>query len=105
MAKIKVAGVCATTVAANPHKNLRTLTRWSENAARSGADLVVFPEMYVTGLATDSAYEANLASKDSFLSLAESIPGPITAELAALARRLGIFICAGMLEKEVLQEF
>jgi len=100
MAKIKVASVCATTVASNPQKNLQTLARWAEQAARSNADLVVFPEMYVTGLATDSAYEANLASKESFLALAEPVPGPITTELASLACRLGIFICAGMIEQE-----
>jgi len=105
MTKIKVAAVCPTMVAGDPQKNLQTLTRWSEQAASENADLVMFPEMYVTGLATDSAYEANLASKDIFLSLAEPIPGPITEELTAISRRLGIFLCAGMLEKEGDQSF
>ncbi len=54
-------------------------------------DLIVFPELAVTGPV--SSYEA--ASTQ-----AESIPGPITSRLQALAAQSGAYLIAGLIERD-----
>src|SRR5205085_11713406 len=57
-----------------------------EDAARRGARLVVLPEVFAwRGARTDES------------AIAEPVPGPTTERLAALARRLGVWLCAGSL--------
>ena len=55
-----------------------------ESIALSGASLVVFPELCLTGLNKN---------------LSETVPGPSTEALAAKAKELGIFVVVGLLEK------
>ena len=70
--------------ATNLHK-IETLTR---EAKRQGADLAVFPELSLTGyVLLDQVYE-----------LAETIPGPTTKKVEALAKETGMHIVFGMPE-------
>jgi len=57
-----------------------------EEAARRGARLVVLPEVF--------AWRGGRADERG---IAEPIPGPTTERLGALARRLGVWLCAGSL--------
>ncbi len=57
-----------------------------EAKARDGAELVVFPELAVTGLADPAAS-------------AQPIPGPITDRLCQLAAQLDLYLVCGMAER------
>lgn len=72
--------------------NLENIVHMTESAARRGADLVLFPEAALTGL-------INRDDPESDLPLGESIPGDLTARVAAMARGLGIFVGMGLLER------
>ena len=64
------------------------LTRIEElviEARKDGADLVVFPERAVTGFESPAA---------------QSVPGPATDRLVALAAKHGIYIVAGLAEQD-----
>ena len=67
-------------------ENLETASRYVEQAARDGAQLVVLPELFNC-----------LASFQQILSQAETIPGPTSEAMSRLARRLGITLLAGSL--------
>jgi len=100
MSRITVASVCSLMGLSDPARNMQTLDRWCRRAQQAGADLVLFPEMFITGYGEDFMYANGYADKERFLSLAQVVPGPITEALAGLAGELGIFICAGLLEEE-----
>jgi predicted amidohydrolase len=72
-------------------RNLEKIDANIERAAKAGANLVVFPELALTGYACG----------DDFFDLAEPVPGPgpSTAHLAETARRLGVHIIWGMPER------
>lgn len=70
--------------------NLAEITRLAELAADRGAGLVVFPEY--------SSYFTPKAGAD-WVDAAQSVGGPFTEALAALADRLGVHLVAGMIER------
>lgn len=73
----------------NKAENLETALRLIDQAAATGARLVVLPEIW-TYLGSDEGNRAN----------AEPIPGPISDALAERARRHGIYVHGGsMLEQ------
>jgi predicted amidohydrolase len=58
-------------------------------AARARCDLLCFPELFTTGFVPER-----------FQELAEPIPGPSTERLGSMARHAGLFLVAGLLEKD-----
>lgn len=72
----------------NKAKNLETMEEVTALAKDQGAKLVIFPEMCLTGYVV----------KDQLYDLAETIPGPSTKKVQALARRTGMHIVFGMPE-------
>lgn len=102
---LKVASICPLMRLADPAENLRTLACWAEKAAAAGANLILFPEMFISGCAPAEMYGKGLADKDDLLNTAEPIPGPSTIQLVDLSRRLGIAICSGMLERDGTRRF
>ena len=70
--------------------NLAEITRLTELATGRGARLVVFPEY--------SSYFTPQPGADR-VDAAQSVRGPFTGALAALADRLGVHIVAGMIER------
>ena len=69
--------------------NLATFDRYIERAAGQGADLVIFPELALTGYACG----------DAFFDVAEPVPGPSTEHLIATARRHNVHVIWGMPER------
>lgn len=69
--------------------NIRKMATYITKASKQKADLVIFPELSVTGYTTrDRTYE-----------LAETIPGPSTQKIDTLAKQNNIHIIYGMIEK------
>lgn len=73
-------------------RNLEKVIESLEAAARAGAKLVVFPECALTGYCFTSREEAG--------PLAETVPGPSTEKLAAVAKALDCTAVVGLLERE-----
>jgi predicted amidohydrolase len=86
--KIKLALAQISSKREGKSENLRKIEKLTLKAKEQGADLVIFPEMSLTGyVVLDQVYE-----------LAETIPGPSTEKVEALAKRTGMHIIFGMPE-------
>ena len=72
----------------NKKKNLETIRENVVRAKNEGAQLVVFPELSLTGYVV----------RDQIYELAERIPGPSTRVLEKLAKENGLYIIFGMPE-------
>ena len=76
--------------------NLGVIERFVADAAAAKVQLVVFPELCVTGY-----WHIVRMDRDAIAALAEPIPdGPTTRRLLALSRRHGVVIGAGLLESD-----
>jgi predicted amidohydrolase len=86
--KIKLALAQLSSKRENKAANLQRLQETTVKARAQGADLVIFPELFLTGyLVRDQIYE-----------LAEPIPGPSTERVTQIAKENGIYIVFGMPE-------
>src|SRR6188768_2332021 len=72
--------------------NLAVVERRVAEAAAQGAKLVLLQELH------NGAYFCQHESVDEF-DLAETIPGPSTARLAALAKQHGVVLVSSLFEK------
>lgn len=72
----------------NKEKNLRRIEEFTIKAKEQAADLVIFPELSLTGYVV----------RDQIYELAEIIPGPSTKRIEDLAKRTGMYIIFGMPE-------
>ncbi|MDN7560715.1 carbon-nitrogen hydrolase family protein [Burkholderia orbicola] len=72
--------------------NIELVERYTEEAARQGANLVVFPECMNSGYLFDSAEHCR--------QLAESLDGVYCSALRELCRRHNIFIASGFTERD-----
>lgn len=71
--------------------NIALARKFTEDAVRQGAELVVFPECMDTGYLFDSPEHCR--------ELAETVPdGPFVAALAEMSRKYGIYIASGITE-------
>jgi len=69
--------------------NIRKMATYITKASKQKADLIIFPELSVTGYLTrDRTYE-----------LAETIPGPSAQKIEALAKQNNIHVIYGMIER------
>ncbi len=87
-AKIKLALAQISSKRESKSENLLKIEKLTLKAKQQGADLIIFPEMSLTGyVLLDQVYE-----------LAETIPGPSTQKIEALAKKTGMHIVFGMPE-------
>jgi N-carbamoylputrescine amidase len=76
----------------DPDRNLQHAIEQVHEAAAGGAQVVCLPELFQT--------QYFCQREDAALfDLAEPVPGPTTAKLAALAKQLGIVLIASLFEK------
>jgi len=80
-------------VSQDRQKNLVEVAHLVDQAASSGAELMLLPEAALTGL-------INNDDPSHDLPLGETIPGPVTGALGALCRKHGIWLGVGLLERE-----
>lgn len=88
-----IAALVVNRVTEDVEANLAAMLLHVDEAAAAGADLVLFPEAAATGLVNndDPAHD---------LPLGQRVPGPRTEALAARARRHGLYVALGLLERE-----
>lgn len=82
------------TVWGDKQANLRKIGAAIAQAASLGVDILAFPELALSG------YECGPEPCRMHHALAETIPGPATEEVAALARRFGMYVTFGMPERD-----
>jgi len=91
MKSFKIALVQHASPVADKAGNIEQIISWTKKAKKAGAKLVLFPELNITGHAGDKAMVIE----------AEPVPGgPSTNRLAKLAKKLDIYICAGITEDD-----
>ncbi len=86
--KIKVALAQISSKRENKKANLARIEELTIKAKEQAADLVIFPEMSLTGYVI----------KDQIYELAETIPGPSTKKIEKIAEKTGLHIIFGMPE-------
>ena len=94
MKNIKVASIQFEHAPGDKQANLDKVRRFTAEAAEQGVELVVFPEMCVTGY-----WFLRDLSRDELLELSEPVPsGATTQKLLRLAKEHNVSLGAGLLE-------
>ena len=86
--KIKLALAQISSKRENKKANLQKIEECAIKAKEQAADLVIFPELSLTGYVV----------RDQIYELAETIPGPATKKIEDIARKTGVHIIFGMPE-------
>lgn len=81
----------------NKDVNLSHICSYAAQAARAGADIIVLPELALTGY--DDELDKERCRKMQTI-LAETIPGPSSCAVARLAQQTGTYILFGMPERD-----
>ena len=90
MQTIRIAAVSMNSLLGQHKQTLTTMENYCHEAARGGAELIVFPELVMHGHCTPNTWE-----------VAEPVPaGPGVEHMCRLAREHRMFISFGMSEKE-----
>jgi (R)-amidase len=95
METLSVAAVSTRNLIGQPDAALSDMRIWTEAAARQGAELVLFPELNVTGYIQHPIVRQ----------FAEPIPGPSAEKAVQLARDIGVTLACGILERDNDQFF
>ncbi|MFN0127736.1 MAG: carbon-nitrogen hydrolase [Verrucomicrobiales bacterium] len=75
--------------------NIASAKRLIAKAARQGAEVICLPEMFATQYFCQ-------AEKQEYFKFAESIPGPQTEEMQAVAKKLGVVLIVPLFEKRAI---
>ena len=95
MNRIRAASVQFTHAAGDKAANMAVVRRFAQAAARQRVDLLVCPEMCLTGY-----WHVRRLSREEVVALSEPVPsGPSSRELVDLAGALGMTIGAGLIER------
>jgi predicted amidohydrolase len=73
----------------NKERNLKQISEQASRARKKNIDLLVFPELHLTGY----------TMRDEVSHLAESIPGPSTQKVESIAKEHGVHVIFGMPEE------
>jgi predicted amidohydrolase len=99
---VRVAAVAVDAKPGETGKNLEKIDDWAGRAVAAGAQIVLFPELSLTGFIPNHPCGDHnqwlRASLQAAGRMAEPIPGPAVQQLAAVGRRHGCLLSAGMLE-------
>jgi N-carbamoylputrescine amidase len=83
-------------------ENLERISEWCRRAAKAGAELVLFPELSLSGFIPNHPAGDHAAWMEQVLRAAwrgaEPMNGPAVAALAEISRETGVYLAAGMLE-------
>jgi len=90
MEDLRVAAVSIEESVNNIDENLARIAHWTQRAATEGAEVIIFPELSVTG------FVEHRVVRDS----ADTIPGRTIEQLTSLAEQHNVVICCGILERD-----
>jgi predicted amidohydrolase len=89
--RLRIALGQVSSMPAKPEENLKTIEGLCERAQEDNVDLIIFPELSVTGY----------LMHDEVINLAEKVPeGSMTQKLIKIAKKTNVSILAGLPEKE-----
>src|SRR5919106_6915687 len=94
MRDIRVATVQFQHAPSDKSYNLGRVSHFVTEAARSGVEMITFPEMCLTGY-----WHVRKLSREAFEALAEPVPGTCSRELLRLSREHGMTVGVGLLER------
>ncbi len=80
--------------------NLSKIKATSKQAADQGNDIIVFPELALSGYECENSTVGSGKSCSMHAELAETVPGPATEDIQKLAGELDVYIIFGMPEKD-----
>ncbi len=80
--------------------NLAKMKTFTRDAAKQGNNIVIFPELALSGYECSEDMGAEKKSCQMHRELAEPIPGPSTEEMAQLAKDLDVYIIFGLPEQD-----
>ena len=80
--------------------NLSKIKTFSIQAAEQGNNIIIFPELALTGYECNERNGSNEKSCSMHKELAETIPGPSTEAICELACKLDVYIIFGMPEQD-----
>jgi nitrilase len=108
MSRVRAAVVQAAPVMFDRERTLQEVADLSADAARGGAQLVVFPEAFVSGYPRGISFGTVVGSRtpegrEQFRRYWESsldVPGPDVDKLAEVARANGIHLVLGVIERD-----
>jgi nitrilase len=104
---VRAAVVQAASVAFDREATLDKVAHWTAQAAGGGAELVVFPEAFVSGYPKGSDFGAVVGSRSAegrewfrrYYDSAVDVPGPATWRLGEIAREHGVHLVIGVIER------
>ncbi|KAK1991160.1 carbon-nitrogen hydrolase [Colletotrichum falcatum] len=105
---VKVAAVQAAPVSFDLDKSLQKLCKLTEEAAAAGADLVVFPEAFLSAYPWRYAFDATIGAREprgrqwfaKYFDSAVGVPSPAFERLRETAKANGVLLHVGIVEKE-----
>ncbi len=108
MNPVRVAVVQAASIAFDRDATLVRLAELSDQAARSGARLILFPEAFVSGYPRGLDFGARVGSRTPegrewfrrYWEASVDVPGPATEAIGVIARRTGAHLVIGVTERE-----
>lgn len=80
--------------------NLSKMKTFTNEAARQGNHIIIFPELALSGYECGEDVGGEMNSCTMHRELAEVIPGPSTEEMRDLAKELDVYIIFGMPEQD-----
>ena len=83
--------------------NLAKMKTFIKDAAEQGNNIIVFPELALSGYECSEDMGDQKKSCRMHTELAETIPGPATEEMSGLAKQLDVYIIFGMPEQDETQ--
>ena len=81
--------------------NLAKMKTFVTDAAKQGNNIIVFPELALSGYECSEDAGEEKKSCRMHSELAEPIPGPSTEEISVLAKKLDVYIIFGMPEQDL----
>ncbi|OCK74950.1 putative nitrilase [Lepidopterella palustris CBS 459.81] len=106
--RIKVAAVQAAPVAFDLQESLQRVSKFTSKAASSGADLVVFPEGYLSAYPWRYAFDATIGAREpsgrrwfaKYYNSAVAIPSTEFEFLCGVAKKNKVFLSVAIIEKD-----
>lgn len=109
MAPIRVAVIQSGPVAFDRDRTIEKASALVAEAARDGAQLVVFPEAFVSGYPKGADFGTRVGMRSPegrrefrrYFESAVEVPGPATEALGATAREHRVYLVMGVIEREI----